>query len=51
VPKGVSDELEEAIQDFGIILQLMGAPYEQIICIDHESSIQIIREVAVLKTH
>jgi len=51
VPKGVSDELEEAIQDFGIILQLMGAPSEQTICIVHESPIQIIREVAVLKTN
>lgn len=51
VPKGVSDDLEEAIQDFGITLQLMRRPDEQIICIDHESSIQIIPEVAVLKTH
>lgn len=51
VPKGVSDEPEEAIQDFGIVLQLMGVPGEQTICIDHESPIQIIREVAVLTTH
>ena len=51
VPKGVSDEPEEAIQDFGIILQLMCTPSEQTICIDHENPIQIIREVAVLKTH
>lgn len=51
VPKGISDEPEEAIQDFGIILQLMSSPTEQTICIEHESSIQIIDEVAVLKTH
>jgi hypothetical protein len=51
VPKGVSDEPEEAIQDFGIILQLLCTPSEQKICIDHASEIQIIREVAVLKTH
>lgn len=51
VPKGVSDELEEAIQDFGITLQLMCAPSEQTICIDDENPIQIISEVAVLKTN
>jgi hypothetical protein len=51
VPKGVSDDLEEAMQDFFIVLQLMGTPTEQIICIDHDSPIQIIREVAVLKTN
>lgn len=49
VPKGVSDEPEEAIQDFEIVLQLMAKPGEYLIYVEHKDSIQIISEVAVLK--
>lgn len=51
VPKGISDVPEEAVDDFGFVVQLMSKPDAYPLYVEHKSSVQTISEVALLKTH